>query len=675
MHWLVRIIPIFVLWLGSNVLAATRELQVVLVRTAETNGSNASSATAENFAQQIERANQVWAGSGIHFNFDPVAGFPPIVNDTLLHHDFMLLPGQSLGQPKDQEPQVSGTLYAQAKNNYVRAHYWGKVVVFSGRGDMLQYNDTLKKWENVVRTFAYGNMPDLYVQWFNSDASINVFGHEVGHFLHLYHTHGWLPKNKADFTNLVTNAITSGSYTKDNVANMFDGDGVSDTPPDPGPDLWKDVMGDPCGSANQMSIPVKVGAQAFNVVFNTDRRNIMSYFKECPFPDGHHISAQQGQRAREAIDYGNRLYLINQNPGSLIPQWSAELKAVSWAPGRLDVFATAADLRTMHKAYSSQGGWYPAMGYGAEQWENLGGKIVGKTGAVSWGANRLDLFVRGTNNAMYHKAWDGAQWLPGITGWESLGGTFAGSPVAVSWAKGRLDIFGRGFDGRLYHKWWTSQGWGPSVSGWEDLGGKLSTDPAVVAWGPNRLDLIARGYNGDVIHKAWDGAGWHPSVTDWESLGGSSVDQPSMVAWAPNRLDLVVRGSDNAVYHKAWTSQGWYPSVTGWNSLGGQVNGRPSIASWSSGRLDIVVQGTDTQLYHKAYQEGSGWYPNQMGWTNIGGWMLKGAAAEIVSWQKGRLDMFIRNSNGAIQHKAYQEGATGWYPGLTQWEDIGKYIE
>jgi len=36
-------------------------------------------------------------------------------------------------------------------------------------------------------------------------------------------------------------------------------------------------------------------------------------------------------------------------------------------------------------------------------WEDLGGVIIGAPAVASWASNRLDCFVRGTNNNMYHK--------------------------------------------------------------------------------------------------------------------------------------------------------------------------------------------------------------------------------------------------------------------------------
>jgi Pregnancy-associated plasma protein-A. len=41
---------------------------------------------------------------------------------------------------------------------------------------------------------------------------------------------------------------------------------------------------------------------------------------------------------------------------------------------------------------------------------------------VAWGANRLDVFVTGTDSALYHKWWNGSSWGPSLTGYEGLGG-------------------------------------------------------------------------------------------------------------------------------------------------------------------------------------------------------------------------------------------------------------
>jgi C1A family cysteine protease len=84
-------------------------------------------------------------------------------------------------------------------------------------------------------------------------------------------------------------------------------------------------------------------------------------------------------------------------------------------------------------------------------WESLGGQLSSAPAAVSWGANRIDVFGRGTDNALWHKWWDGRAW----SGWESLGGGLSSAPAVSSWATNRLDVFVQGTDNALWHKWWT----------------------------------------------------------------------------------------------------------------------------------------------------------------------------------------------------------------------------
>jgi hypothetical protein len=65
---------------------------------------------------------------------------------------------------------------------------------------------------------------------------------------------------------------------------------------------------------------------------------------------------------------------------------------------------------------------------------------------------RLEVFVRGTDNNLYHK-WQTAPngaWTPN---WSGLGGVLDGNIGAGRNADGRLEVFVRGTDNNLYHKW------------------------------------------------------------------------------------------------------------------------------------------------------------------------------------------------------------------------------
>ena len=84
---------------------------------------------------------------------------------------------------------------------------------------------------------------------------------------------------------------------------------------------------------------------------------------------------------------------------------------------------------------------------------------------MSWGPSRLDIFVRGTDNALGHRWYENGTWY----GWESLGGVLTSAPDVSSWGPNRLDVFVRGTDTALWHAWWNGTVW----EGYESLGGQL----------------------------------------------------------------------------------------------------------------------------------------------------------------------------------------------------------
>lgn len=265
----------------------------------------------------------------------------------------------------------------------------------------------------------------------------------------------------------------------------------------------------------------------------------------------------------------------------------------------------------------------------AAHWESLGGALTSGAEVASWSPNRLDVFARGADNALYHRAWTGRGW----SGWESLGGSLTSDPAAVSWGNGRIDVFARGVDNALYHKVYSG-----SWSAWEALGGALASGPAVASWGPGRLDVFVQGNDNAVYHRAYSG-----SWGGWESLGGALTSDPTAVSWGSGRIDVFARGTDNALYHRVWNGNGW----GGWESLGATLGSAPTSASWAPNRLDVFALAPDNSLMHRTWT-GYVW----TGWENWGGsWSADPAA---VSWGIGRLDIFERGSDNALWHFGFQ---------------------
>jgi len=156
----------------------------------------------------------------------------------------------------------------------------------------------------------------------------------------------------------------------------------------------------------------------------------------------------------------------------------------------------------------------------------------------------------------------------------------------AAWSAGRLDVFVVGSDGALWHRAFDG-GWWP----WESLGGLLTGAPSVAAWGPGRLDITAPGSDGAVYHLAFViGAGWW----GWEPLGGLTRAGTGTGTAAPGfgRLDVTATGTDNRVWLRSWV--GFW---TQWAPLGGPAQSGPA-ASARSGRTDVFVQGSEGAVWH-----------------------------------------------------------------------------
>jgi hypothetical protein len=278
-------------------------------------------------------------------------------------------------------------------------------------------------------------------------------------------------------------------------------------------------------------------------------------------------------------------------------------------------------------------------------WEDLGGVITAPPACVSWSANRIDCFARGTDNAMYHRWWDGTQW----GGWEDLGGIITTPPACTSWGPNRIDCFAAGTDNAMYHRWWDGSQWG----GWEDLGGIITTPPACTSWGPNRIDCFARGTDNAMYHRWWDGSQWG----GWESLGGIITTRPSCVSWGPNRIDCFARGTDSAMYHRWWDGSQW----GGWESLGGVITTPPACVSWSANRIDCFAAGEDFAMYHR-WWDGHQWG----GWESLGGVIT--SPPVCTSWSANRIDCFARGTDDAMYHRWWDGSQWGG------WEDLGGII-
>ena len=224
----------------------------------------------------------------------------------------------------------------------------------------------------------------------------------------------------------------------------------------------------------------------------------------------------------------------------------------------------------------------------------------------------LDVFVIGTDGALYHNYQGSSGW----TGFQSLGGNWnQNTDIAVNnELDGREEVFLVGTTGNLYNNWQTTAN-GTSWNGWHDLSGALS-DTVRIAVGRNsdgRLEAFTIGTDGVSYHE-WETAANSPtSWSAWSSLAGSwETDAKTCVAADANgALEVFLIGHTGNVYHNYQNGSGW----SGWLGLGGSFtqNIRPCVGQNADGRLEIFLTGPNTDMLH-AYETS----PNSTSWSGWG---------------------------------------------------------
>ena len=297
------------------------------------------------------------------------------------------------------------------------------------------------------------------------------------------------------------------------------------------------------------------------------------------------------------------------------------------------------------------------------------------TSASTWGAGRLDAFVRGTDGALWHRWRDQGVWH-----WESLGGLPTSDASAVSWSSGRIDVFSRGLGGTLWHRWLNNGTW----YGWESLGGQLAAEPAAISLAPGTLDVLVQGTDAALWRANYDASGWH-----WSNLGGRLASAPSVASASAGRIDVFVEGADAALWHDTLSG-----GTSSWESVGGRLGSGPSAVSAGAGQLGVFVRGTDGALWRAGFNggwqwQGAGgrlqgrptaawsgagtveafavgldsvlWHWNNGAWEGLGGSIAYTMSA--VSAAPGTLDVFAQTTGRTLWHRGWSGSWAGWEDG------------
>jgi C1A family cysteine protease len=276
--------------------------------------------------------------------------------------------------------------------------------------------------------------------------------------------------------------------------------------------------------------------------------------------------------------------------------------------------------------------------------------VASSPAVTAQNANSLDLFVNGTDSALYHKYWTGTTW----TASTSLGGIITSSPAATSRSSGTIDVFARGSDGVLWSR--TTTDGGATWNAWHSIGGQVpsGTGPAADAQNANSLDVFVQGTDHALWYTHWDGTTW----SGWKSLGGIITSSPAATSRSSGTIDVFARGSDGVLWSRTTTDGG--ATWNAWHSIGGQVPSGtgPAADAQNANSLDVFVQGTDHALWY-THWDGTTW----SGWKSLGGVLPSSPAA--TSPANGVIDVFVRGTDHALWERSYNNGVWG------AWASIG----
>jgi hypothetical protein len=189
--------------------------------------------------------------------------------------------------------------------------------------------------------------------------------------------------------------------------------------------------------------------------------------------------------------------------------------------------------------------WQFARGYDDQlwmlrgaNWEPLGGNLVSAPTASSPEVDRVDVLMLQADNHIWRclltKDKPGCDWSPQNDDWGAApsGYYFVGEPAMVAPSPNVHDVFARGSDNTLWHRAWRD-GW----SAWMPLGGYITSSPAVTLQG-EKIVVAAVGYDGAIwtMSRAVGGGDW----SAWERVPGDLqfTTAPAIVSPGPGMLDL-----------------------------------------------------------------------------------------------------------------------------------------
>ena len=207
--------------------------------------------------------------------------------------------------------------------------------------------------------------------------------------------------------------------------------------------------------------------------------------------------------------------------------------AISRDNDHIDIFSVGTERDAWNKAWNGRT-W--------TNWKQMGFSscIVSEVTAVALSRNEMLVACTGESHMyeMHCSRWKNGQWvredLP-----NGAGVCLHTKPAAVSWGPNRVDIFVLGKGEKVCHISWERgysqhEGW----SNWESFDGTASSPVTACSKSEKKLDIFVAGTGAGCLHKAWNGSSWG----EWEFVGysgGGPAHPINCISITQNRIDIV----------------------------------------------------------------------------------------------------------------------------------------
>lgn len=202
--------------------------------------------------------------------------------------------------------------------------------------------------------------------------------------------------------------------------------------------------------------------------------------------------------------------------------------------------------------------------------------------ALPASAARREIFVTGTDHALWTKAFDGGAWGD----WQRIEAYVNGGPEAIA-GPGYIEVFYVGRDLAVHHMRRTGGTWGAD----ESLEGELHGNPGAVRLSNGDIHVFARGSDSAMWHIASQNGQWGA----WHSVGGAfGGARPQAIDRGNGRLEVFAVGKDQHIWSQSFDGTNW----SGWDTINdGLLLGDPAVATLS-GVTEVIALGTDKRLWH-----------------------------------------------------------------------------